>query len=137
MWTMPTLCAAVADYAPETVASSKIKRKQSDMTLNLVPNPDIAAELGKIKKKGMITVGFALETDNELENARQKLKRKNLDAIVLNSLKDEGAGFAHDTNRVTIISSCGDVVEGVLKRKEEVASDIVDYVEKLLLCSRD
>ncbi len=131
------LCAAVADYAPETVASSKIKRKQSDMTLNLVPNPDIAAELGKIKKKGMITVGFALETDNELENARQKLKRKNLDAIVLNSLKDEGAGFAHDTNRVTIISSCGDVVEGVLKRKEEVASDIVDYVEKLLLCSRD
>lgn len=131
------LCAAVADYAPELVADHKIKRTGDRMTLDLVPNRDIAAAIGEIKRPGTVTVGFALETDNEMANAVSKIRRKNLDAIVLNSLNDKGAGFSYDTNKITIVSSSGDVIEGELKSKKEAAEDIVDYVEKLLLCSKD
>lgn len=131
------LCAAVADYAPELVADHKIKRTGDRMTLDLVPNRDIAAAIGEIKRPGTVTVGFALETDNEMANAVSKIRRKNLDAIVLNSLNDKGAGFSYDTNKITIVSSSGDVIEGELKSKREAAEDIVDYVEKLLLCSKD
>lgn len=131
------LCAAVADYAPELVADHKIKRTGDRMTLDLVPNKDIAAAIGEIKRPGTVTVGFALETDNEMANAVSKIRRKNLDAIVLNSLNDKGAGFSYDTNKITIVSSSGDVIEGELKSKKEAAEDIVDYVEKLLLCSKD
>ena len=112
----------------------KIKRTQGSYSLELTPNRDIAAEIGKIKRKGTFTLGFALETDNEIENAVSKMKKKNLDAIVLNSLKDEGAGFSVDTNKISILSSDGKVIEGCLKSKAEVAEDIADYVESKLTC---
>ena len=128
------MCAAVADYAPLAVSESKIKREKSqEMTLQLVANPDIAATLGKKKRADQVLVGFALETDNEEFNAKHKLEAKNLDAIVLNSLKDKGAGFMTDTNRVTIIArnaSDGEVVVKPypLKTKAEVAADILDFI---------
>ena len=122
------LAAAVADYAPETVAESKIKRETTgDMTLRLVKNPDIAAALGK-EKGDKVLVGFALETDHEEENALGKLRRKNLDWIVLNSLRDPQAGFMKDTNRVTIIGADGECRRFPAKSKRDVASDIVDTV---------
>lgn len=124
------LCAAVADFTPETTAEQKIKRTDESMVIRLKPNPDIAASLGQMKKKGQILVGFALETNDEESNAQAKLKKKNFDFIVLNSLKDEGAGFRTDTNKVTIITS--DTKKGYpLKSKEEVARDIVDELERL------
>ncbi len=121
--------AAVADYRPRLKAESKIKREGTDsMQLDLVRNPDIAATCGAVKKKGQITVGFALETDDGLTAAEKKLSNKKLDFIVLNSLKDRGAGFACDTNRVTFVS-----VNGYrpfdLKTKKEVAVDIADEIE--------
>lgn len=124
------LSAAVADYRPETVADHKIKKAAGTETLDihLVQNPDILATLGKMKTDRQLLVGFALETDNELENAKAKLTRKNLDMIVLNSLKDKGAGFGHDTNKVTIITADGTVREGSLKSKAAVAKDIVDMI---------
>ncbi|MBR4199327.1 MAG: bifunctional phosphopantothenoylcysteine decarboxylase/phosphopantothenate--cysteine ligase CoaBC [Bacteroidales bacterium] len=124
------LSAAVADYRPETVADHKIKKAAGTETLDihLVQNPDILATLGKMKTDRQLLVGFALETDNELENAKAKLTRKNLDMIVLNSLKDKGAGFGHDTNKVTIITADGTVREGSLKSKADVAKDIVDMI---------
>ena len=96
------------------------------MTLNLVQNPDILATLGKLKTENQLLVGFALETDNELENAKKKLSKKNLDFIVLNSLHDAGAGFGHDTNKVTIIDRDGTIEAGTLKSKQAVAKDITD-----------
>lgn len=128
------MCAAVADYSPAVYSDMKIKRTQGPYSLELTPNRDIAAEIGKIKRKGTFTLGFALETDNEIENAVSKMKKKNLDAIVLNSLKDEGAGFSVDTNKISILSSDGKVIEGCLKSKAEVAEDIADYVESKLTC---
>jgi len=133
------LCAAVADFKPVKAADEKIKR-QKDMekesyNLELTPTKDIAASLGALKREGTILIGFALETSNELSNARKKLERKNLDAIVLNSLNDKGAGFGSDTNKVSIINKNGEVNEYPLKDKTEVAKDITDLVEKLLLCS--
>ena len=126
------LAAAVADYAPANVSESKIKRENTgDMTLRLVRNPDIAAALGK-DKNGRLIVGFALETDHEEENALSKLKRKNLDFIVLNSLRDPEAGFMKDTNKVTIISSDGSSVAFPAKSKRDVASDIVDMIGEAL-----
>ncbi|MBO4741906.1 MAG: bifunctional phosphopantothenoylcysteine decarboxylase/phosphopantothenate--cysteine ligase CoaBC [Bacteroidales bacterium] len=124
------LSAAVADYRPETVADHKIKKTAGTETLDihLVQNPDILASLGKMKTAGQRLIGFALETDNELENAKAKLTRKNLDMIVLNSLHDAGAGFGHDTNKVTIITADGTVREGTLKSKADVAKDIVDII---------
>lgn len=123
------MCAAVADYRAETVAPSKIKReKEETLTLRLTRNPDIAAEIGSGKREGQIVVGFALETDNELENARGKLARKHLDYIVLNSLRDKDACFAADTNKITILGPDGETREYGLKSKALVAKDIVDFL---------
>lgn len=123
------MCAAVADYAPTSVATSKIKREHDEIpVITLVKNPDIAATLGHEKKKDQILVGFALETDHELENAFDKLGRKNLDMIVLNSMRDSGAGFGVDTNKVTILTSDNRRLEFSLKPKTEVANDILDTI---------
>jgi phosphopantothenoylcysteine decarboxylase/phosphopantothenate--cysteine ligase len=125
------LCAAVADYKPVHYSEKKVKRKTGELfSLELIPNPDIAAALGKIKKEEQILVGFALETDNEISNAKEKLQKKNLDFIVLNSLKDAGAGFQGDTNKITIIDSKGNSENFPLKSKRAVASDIVDSIGK-------
>ena len=126
------LSAAVADYRPETVADKKLKREGNEPpVVRLVKNPDIAAELGKMKKSGQILVGFALETDNELANAAEKIARKNLDMIVLNSLRDAGAGFGTATNKITILKADGTEAEYGLKSKAEVASDIIDSIISL------
>lgn len=119
------LCAAVADFTPETTADTKIKREGDDLVLRLKPTHDIAAALGRMKQPHQHLVGFALETNDETAHAQDKLRRKNLDFIVLNSLRDAGAGFRHDTNKVTIISD-SDIKEYPLKSKAEVAKDIVD-----------
>lgn len=126
------LCAAVADFTPETVFDSKKKRGEDDLIVRLKPTKDIAEALGKSKKKGQVLVGFALETDNELVHATSKLKRKNLDFIVLNSLNNPGAGFMHDTNQITIIQQNGETETYPLKSKTEVAYDIINALEKLL-----
>ena len=119
------LCAAVADFTPETTADTKIKREGDDLVLRLKPTHDIAAALGRMKQPHQHLVGFALETNDETAHAQDELRRKNLDFIVLNSLRDAGAGFRHDTNKVTIISE-SDIKEYPLKSKAEVAKDIVD-----------
>ena len=127
------LCAAVADYRPEVQADEKIKREsKGDITLHLVPNKDIAASLGAIKREGQVLVGFALETNNEATNAESKLKRKNLDFIVLNSLRDAGAGFRCDTNKISIIDNKGESTSYPLKSKQGVATDIVNKLATLL-----
>lgn len=127
------LCAAVADYRPEVQAGEKIKREsKGDIMLHLVPNKDIAASLGAIKREGQVLVGFALETNNEATNAESKLKRKNLDFIVLNSLRDAGAGFRCDTNKISIIDNKGEVASYPLKSKQGVATDIVNKLATLL-----
>lgn len=125
------LCAAVADFTPECVADKKIKREKDDLTLNLRPTHDIAAALGKIKTDSQRLVGFALETNDETAHAQDKLKRKNFDFIVLNSLNDKGAGFRCDTNKITIIDS-GKAEEYPLKTKKEVAADIIDKLDSIL-----
>lgn len=125
------LCAAVADFTPECVANKKIKREKDDLTLNLRPTHDIAAALGKIKTDSQRLVGFALETNDETAHAQDKLKRKNFDFIVLNSLNDKGAGFRCDTNKITIIDS-GKAEEYPLKTKKEVAADIIDKLDSIL-----
>ncbi len=123
------MAAAVADYAPREFHDRKIKREHSDFdSIELVKNPDIAATLGQEKRPGQILVGFALETDNGEANAREKLQRKNLDAIVLNSLADPGAGFGTDTNKITIITAEGSERSFPLKSKKEVACDILDAI---------
>ncbi len=121
--------AAVADYAPARCADKKIKREHESLdSIQLVKNPDIAATLSSAKRKGQITVGFALETNDEKLNALEKLKRKNLDLIVMNSLRDPGAGFGTDTNKITIYTSGGTVCEFGLKSKRDVAADIIDSI---------
>ncbi len=121
------LSAAVADYRPERMSDEKIKRHEGEgITLTLAPNPDIAASLGKIKKTNQLIIGFALETNDEVTNAIKKLEKKNFDFIVLNSLQDKGAGFGHDTNKVTILSRNGYKKSFELKTKREVAKDIID-----------
>ena len=124
--------AAVADFTPVNPAAKKIKSGKHDLTLTLKPTTDIAKELGRIKRKDQVFVGFALETDDEINNAGRKLKSKNLDLIVLNSLKDEGAGFGGDTNRVTIIDRSGKIENFGLKSKADVAKDIYLRIEKLM-----
>ena len=120
------LAAAVADYRPEHREGQKIKKNgERSLDLHLVENPDILATLGKRKREGQTLIGFALETENEFSHAQQKLERKNLDFIVLNSLRDAGAGFGYDTNKITIISSNGTTWESRLKSKLEIAKDIV------------
>ena len=124
--------AAVADYTPANPAKEKIKKQGETLSLELVRTKDIAGELGKLRTDKQIIAGFALETENEMENAADKLKRKHFDLIVLNSLRDEGAGFQGDTNKITIIDKEGNVTTFGLKSKAEVAKDIVDYVSKMM-----
>lgn len=123
--------AAVADYTPKHRSDTKIKKKEESFTIELIKTKDIAAELGRQKRAGQTIVGFALETDNEETHANEKLQRKNFDFIVLNSMRDEGAGFQGDTNKITIIDKQGNVVKFELKQKTEVARDIVSYVTKI------
>lgn len=126
------LCAAVADFTPVQTSDTKIKRK-GEITLTLKPNPDIAASLGAIKRPDQRMVGFALETNDEFSNAQDKLERKNLDFIVLNSLRDEGAGFGYDTNKVTLIDRNGSD-ELPLQSKKDVAKAIISKLAGLLFC---
>lgn len=121
------LSAAVADYRPSEISSEKIKKKEGVLVLNLEKTQDILASLGEAKKKQLL-VGFALETQNELENAKTKLKKKNLDIIVLNSLRDKGAGFKTDTNKVTLITKDNKVIPFPVKTKKEVAIDILKHI---------
>ncbi len=126
------LSAAVADYRAAHVAEQKIKKKGDGMTIELEKTPDIAASLGKMKRKGQFIVGFALETNDELQNASEKLVKKNFDFIVLNSLQDAGAGFNFDTNKITILHRDNMRKDFELKTKAEVAKDIVDEVLAVL-----
>jgi phosphopantothenoylcysteine decarboxylase/phosphopantothenate--cysteine ligase len=125
--------AAVADYRPRVVATKKIKKNDAAFTIEMVKNVDIAAELGKHKTFNQITVGFALETNDELEHAVDKLHRKNLDMVVLNSMNDPMATFGYDTNKVSIISSNYTKKEYPLKSKKEVAIDIIRHINELVL----
>lgn len=127
------MCAAVADYAPANTSDHKIKREHDEVpVITLVKNPDIAATLGAGKTAQQRLVGFALETDNETVNAEEKLRRKNLDMIVLNSMRDKGAGFGVDSNKVTIITRNNGNVDVPLKPKTQVAADIIDEIVKTL-----
>lgn len=121
--------AAVADYTPETESDHKIKReKEEELVIRLKRNPDIAASMGKIKRKDQTTVGFALETDDEAINARKKMENKNLDLVVLNSMNDKEAGFIKDTNKVTIFTRKGEETAYPAKSKREVAKDIIEEI---------
>lgn len=122
------LSAAVADFKPDTIAKQKIKKTDAAPVINLVPTKDTLLELGKLKRKNQLLVGFALETENEVENAKKKIKNKNLDLIVLNSLNDKGAGFKGDTNKITIIDKYNNLKEFKLKTKQEVAKDILNTI---------
>jgi phosphopantothenoylcysteine decarboxylase/phosphopantothenate--cysteine ligase len=125
------MAAAVADYSPVTTAKEKIKKKEDGLTVELAKTKDILKSLGEKKKTGQILVGFALETTDEKANALEKLKRKNADMIVLNSLNDAGAGFGHDTNKITIFERGGEEFNFDSKSKTEVAKDIVDTMIRL------
>lgn len=125
------MAAAVADFTPASVAENKIKKEVGVSSINLQPTVDILAHLGKNKKSNQILVGFALETDNELDNARKKLVNKNLDVVVLNSLGDDGAGFGHDTNKVSILTKNGEDLFYDLKPKQDVAVDLLTVIKKL------
>ena len=130
--------AAVADYAPAVFHSVKIKREEEEIScIKLLKNPDIAATLGKLKNANQTVVGFALETNNERENAFKKIQNKNLDAIVLNSLSQKGAGFGCDTNKIDFITAKGKILQFGLKSKVEVARDIVDCIVNELLKSNN
>lgn len=126
------MAAAVADYKPEIQFDKKVKRNKDNMHISLKPNKDIAAKLGEMKNKNQVLVGFALETNNEIENAKLKIENKNLDFIVLNSLNEKGAGFGHDTNKISIIDNQFNITRFDLKSKNDVAIDIVEaLIEKL------
>ncbi len=125
------LSAAVADYKPSKTADQKIKKSNGTKAIELVPTKDTLAELGKLKTKKQILVGFALETENETSNAKEKIRKKNLDLIVLNSLRDKGAGFKTDTNKITLIDKSNKITKFELKSKEEVAKDIVNAIQKI------
>ena len=122
------LSAAVADYAPAQVAKEKIKKSDESLTLELKKTPDILKYLGTVKKEGQFLAGFALETHNEKENALKKLKQKNADIIILNSLADKGAGFGHNSNKITIFDNEGKEIAFELKSKKQVAKDILDTI---------
>jgi phosphopantothenoylcysteine decarboxylase/phosphopantothenate--cysteine ligase len=126
------LAAAISDFTPENVPGNKIKRGDTDLVIRLRPTKDVAAELGRSKSEKQLVVGFALETDNEIENATGKLKRKNLDLIVLNSLRDKGAGFGFDTNLITLIDSNNNIDKFELKSKEEAAIDILNKIISMI-----
>lgn len=126
------MSAAVADYAPAEVAESKIKKKEAVLDLRLEKTPDILRTLGGMKRPGQLLVGFALETNNEQEHALQKLQSKNADFIVLNSMRDEGAGFGGSTNKITIFDRSGNAFPFALKTKKEVACDIINKIQESL-----
>ena len=126
------LAAAVADYTIPAPSDIKIKKKSDTLSLDLVKTKDILKSLGAIKQNNQTLIGFALETNNELENAQAKLKKKNLDFIILNSLQDKGAGFKYDTNKITIVDKSNKITKFELKHKAEVAQDIVDYLEHFI-----
>jgi len=126
------MSAAVADYTPLNKNKEKIKRADKNISIELKSNPDIAAELGKIKKRGQVLVGFALETNNEINNAKQKLKNKNLDFIILNLANEPGSGFNTDTNKISIISTNNKIKHFELKDKKDVALDIVEELSTFL-----
>lgn len=127
--TFAILTAAVADYTVADPSDIKIKKKSDRLSLELVKTKDILKSLGEIKQKNQTLIGFALETNNELENAKKKLVKKNLDFIILNSLQDKGAGFKHDTNKITIVDKHNKITTFELKAKTEVAKDIVVYLK--------
>jgi len=124
------MAAAVADYTPVSTAAQKIKKDSGSLTLELVKTKDILKSLGEEKRSNQILVGFALETNHEKEYALQKLTKKNADMIVLNSLNDPGAGFGHDTNKITIFDKDGSETAYEIKSKQQVAKDIVDRIVK-------
>ncbi len=126
------MAAAVADFTPKDKTSSKIKKEAGLKNIELVPTADILAGLGAAKKSHQLLVGFALETDNEIANATSKLKRKNLDIVVLNSLKDKGAGFGVPTNKVTIIDRNNKHTELPLMTKKEVARKLTDTIRQIM-----
>jgi phosphopantothenoylcysteine decarboxylase / phosphopantothenate---cysteine ligase len=126
------LSAAVADYRPKSPVAHKIKKNNENMVLELEANPDIAKQLGSIKKPGQFLAGFALETDDEIRHATEKLKKKNFDFIVLNSLKDKGSGFTGDTNKITIIGKDNKITAFELKSKIDTAQDIIQYLDNFL-----
>jgi phosphopantothenoylcysteine decarboxylase/phosphopantothenate--cysteine ligase len=126
------LAAAISDFTPENVPGNKIKRGDTDLVIRLRPTKDIAAELGRSKSEKQLVVGFALEMENEIKNATGKLKRKNLDLIVLNSLRDKGAGFGFDTNLITLIDRNNNIDKFELKSKEEAAVDILNKIISML-----
>jgi len=126
------MAAAVADYTPESTSDSKIKKQENNLNIPLKPTIDILKTVGENKTDNQILVGFALETDNELDNAKNKLQRKNLDFIVLNSLNDKGAGFETDTNKITIVDKYNNIEEFELKSKSKVADDIFNKIISLL-----
>lgn len=126
------LSAAVADYKPAAVANQKIKKANGTKNIELVPTKDTLQELGKLKKPKQLLVGFALETQNEVAHAKEKIKKKNLDFIVLNSLNDKGAGFKTDTNKITVIDKHNKLQQFELKSKTEVAKDIIEVIKKSL-----
>ncbi|MBP7496450.1 MAG: bifunctional phosphopantothenoylcysteine decarboxylase/phosphopantothenate--cysteine ligase CoaBC [Bacteroidales bacterium] len=127
------MAAAVADYTLKPLSAGKYKKSGEDITLNLYPSKDILKELGLIKSKNQFLVGFALESENELINAKEKIKSKNLDLIILNSLKDEGAGFGYSTNKITIIDKNNNTTAYPLKSKYEVVKDIVDKISSYFI----
>lgn len=124
--------AAVADYTPKTVSNQKIKKSDAEFSVVLKKNVDIAFEFGKVKKTNQLSIGFALETNDELKHAKGKLAKKNFDIVVLNSLNDKGAGFQFNTNKITIVNRNNKITKFELKRKEEVAADIVTSIEGLM-----
>ena len=124
------MSAAVADYQPITFSDKKLKKKNEEMSIELKKTPDILRTLAKLKKKQLV-IGFALETNDEKNNAYQKMKNKNLDAIVLNSLNDKGAGFGYDTNKVTLLTPNKEL-EFDLKSKMDVAADIMNFIEECI-----
>jgi phosphopantothenoylcysteine decarboxylase / phosphopantothenate---cysteine ligase len=126
------LAAAVADFTPSEVSPRKIKKGETELILKLKRTTDIAETLGASKKPTQVIAGFALETDNELDNARAKLFRKNMDIVVLNSLNEDGAGFGHDTNKITIIDRNNNIDKFELKSKEEAAKDILDKIVAII-----
>jgi len=126
------MAAAVADYMPSEISSTKLKKSGSELGIKLIPTRDILAELGQKKKSGQLLVGFALETDHEEENARKKLSEKNLDLIILNSLRESGAGFKSPTNKISVLYKTGQVQHFPLKSKKEVAQDIIEIIETII-----
>lgn len=126
------MSAAVADFKPVVQFDKKVKRGKDNMQITLEPNKDIAAELGKMKKRNQVLVGFALETNDEIKNAKKKIKNKNLDFIVLNSLNEDGAGFGYDTNKINIIDNKDNITEFNIKAKKDVAVDIVEVLIRRL-----